>query len=191
MVNVFSSSGLAGLTALMMLGLSGCGAVESMTRSSSAEPSAQSSSSTTTSLAPPPRRCPAVVINEEDAIKRVYARGEDGNPKAIIYQAVIFETGRECASFDRNFEFRTGVRGRVTAGAMAQPGQSITLNIVLTFGDSETTLWQTVRQVPVTLDPTQGSVEFSFIEENGSVLLPEGADEFDYQIKVGFAPERR
>ena len=170
--------------------LAGCSAVENFASQQATPPASAQASSPAASVLPA-RQCPGVIIREGEAVRTVYARGQENNPRAVIYQAVISETARECASFGSTFEFRLGVKGKVTAGAAAQPGQGITLNVLMTYQDGENVLWRSVRQIPVTLDPSQGSVEFSFIEENGSALLPDGTDEFAFDITVGFAPEGR
>jgi hypothetical protein len=173
-----------GVVALLALGISGCSGIGSDLVVGGAD--LESAASKVRAETAPVRDCPEVVISDENSVRTHYAKGEEGNAKAIIYQAVITDTARECASFGATFEFRTGVRGRITPGAMAQAGQTINLNLHLTFMNNEETLWESSRPISVTVSNDLGPQEFSIIEENGTALIPEGKSEFDYKIYVSF-----
>lgn len=177
-------------SAVALLALGGCSAVDNViTAGSGVDP--QEATQRAMAHVAPTRSCPRAVIVEEGSVRQIFARGQEGNPRGVVYQAVLTEAARECAMFNNTLEFRVGVRGRFTPGAAAQAGQTVNLNVVLTYQDDTTVLWRSVRQVPVTLDPSQGTQEFSFIEENGSALIPEGRTEFNYRIRVSFEEERR
>ena len=189
MIN-FSTQLKYGFCVAALLALSACGTVEQAVVGGA--DLQQEAAKTQASIAPV-RPCPDVELVEGETVRTVYGKGEENNPKAVVYQAIIFDTARECASFGPTFEFRLGVRGRLTPGALAQPGQTINLNVHMQFGKGEEKLWEATRQVSVTIGSDLAPVDFSFVEENGAAILPEGKDEFDYDYQVKFLekPGRR
>lgn len=87
-----------------------------------------------------PRTCPELRVRNGTELLRRYARGMDGDPDEIVYQASFAESVREClARPDGRLTVRVGVSIRLIAGPRGK-AQNVALPLRLAVVRDETTL---------------------------------------------------
>ena len=135
-----------------------------------------------------PDYCPNLEVREGTEVLRHYERGKEGDAAAIIWQASIGDTARECLyDLAGNLTLRIGVSGRVLAGPKGGPG---TINVPLRIAVvkyQEAVLYSEVKPLAITI-PQQNSTVFRNVYE---VTVPSPGKKRDYLIYVGFDAEEK
>lgn len=115
--------------------------------------------------------CPRVTVKEEMGVLNRYAKGGDGDPAKLMFQASIAELTRSCNRQTGMLAMQVAVAGRVVPGPAGAPG-AITLPIRVSVlrGDGEVLYSQTFSQ-QVTLTGNQAQ-QFVFNDRNVVVPIP-------------------
>ncbi len=130
-----------------------------------------------------PDYCPEIRVREGTEAMRLYERGKEGEPGAIVWQATIGDTARECL-YDQqnNLILRIGVSGRVLAGPKGGPGTvNLPLRIAVVKHQKEV-LYSDLKKLAITI-PAENSTVFRNVYE---VTVPSPGRDRDYLIYVGF-----
>ena len=172
------------LAALLLCGCTGFGG-SAPQRPAAAQPvaAAQTAAATQTPTAASPSvYCPRLRLREGTETLRRQAGGEADDASAVVWQASITDTARECRYADGRLTIRVGVAGRVIAGPRGGPGAvTVPLRIVV-VKDPEEVLASELRQVSVTI-PASLSVGFSHVAD---VTVPSPGEDRDYIVYAGF-----
>ncbi|MFN7027447.1 MAG: PilZ domain-containing protein [Pseudorhizobium sp.] len=127
--------------------------------------------------------CPPVVMREETAVQRSYARGGQDNPERLAYQASLADATRQCTANESTITINVVAQGRVVAGPAVTPGQ-ITLPVLVEVVDGDSVIYSQKVSFPVEL-PAAGT---QFIFSKADVQIPNaqgGASRFT-RVRVGF-----
>ena len=127
--------------------------------------------------------CPPIVMREDTAVHRAYARGGQDNPEKLIYQASLVDTTRQCTANETTITINVMAQGRVVAGPAASGGQ-VNLPILVEVLDGEDVVSSQKVGYPVEL-PATGT---QFIFSKADVQIPNapgGASRFT-RIRLGF-----
>ena len=177
---LFPAGGLApALAALVLCGCTGLGgsapqraqAVQPVAAAQTAAPAAAAS-----------LYCPSLRLREGAETLRRHAGGGADDASAIVWQASITDTARECRYGGGRLTIRVGVAGRVIAGPRGGPGAvTVPLRIVV-LKFPEEVLASERRQVSVTI-PASLSAGFSHVAE---ITVPSPGEDRDYLVYAGF-----
>jgi hypothetical protein len=140
-------------------------------------------------LAPPvdaalKRECPPIDILDGTAAYRVPQGAE---PFSVRYQASLADTARECSSLGVEAGIRVGVVGRVILGPKGAPGVVRVPLRIAVVDESNRPLYSQVRSVEVTIPAGRSQAEFSHLEDNIIVPIPENRFR-GWRILVGYDP---
>jgi len=127
--------------------------------------------------------CPPVVMREETAIHRAYARGGQDNPEKLIYQASLADATRACTANETTLTINVVAQGRVVAGPAVTAGQ-INLPVLVEVLDGDNVIYSQTVSFPVEL-PTTGT---QFVFSKPDVQIPNaqgGASRFT-RVRLGF-----
>lgn len=115
--------------------------------------------------------CPRIIVKEETGSINHYARGGEGDPAKLAYQASIAESTRSCDRSTGMLVMNVAVAGRVVPGPAGAPG-SVTLPIKISVvrADGEV-LYSQVHQRQVALSGNQAQ-QFLFNDSNVVVPIP-------------------
>jgi hypothetical protein len=134
--------------------------------------------------------CPPVDIRQGASTFSVNAPGPDTSALSLRYQGVFGQTARECAALGATMTIKLGVQGRVILGPAGGPGQiEVPMRFALVReGPEPKTIWTKFYKIPVTLEPGQNNVPFTYVEEDMTFPTPKPDDLDAYVIYVGFDP---
>ena len=130
-----------------------------------------------------PDYCPDLRVREGTEMLRRFERGQEAEAGAIVWQASIGDTARECLyDLEGNLTLRIGVSGRVLAGPKAGPGAvNIPLRVAV-IKYQEAVLYSELKQLAITIPATKSTVFRNVYE----VTVPSPGRDRDYLIYVGF-----
>jgi hypothetical protein len=119
--------------------------------------------------------CPKVTLREGTAIINSYAKGGDGDPAKLIYQASMSDATRSCTRSGGTLTMNVAVAGKVVPGPAAPPGEvTLPIRIVATQGDN--VLYTKLTQHTVALGDASAAVQFVFNDPQVAIPEPTEAD---------------
>lgn len=127
--------------------------------------------------------CPKVVLLEEDATHRAYARGGNDDPQKLLYQASLADVTRQCTANETTITINVVAQGRLVRGAAGTPGR-VTLPILVEVFDGDDVIYS--QKVAYPVDLTEGGTQFIFAKPD--VQIPNaigGASRFT-RVRLGF-----
>lgn len=127
--------------------------------------------------------CPPVVMREETAIHRAYARGGQDNPEKLMYQASLADATRACTANETTITINVVAQGRIVAGPAVSVGQ-VNLPVLVEVVDGDNVIYSQTVSFPVEL-PTTGT---QFVFSKPDVQIPNaqgGASRFT-RVRLGF-----
>ncbi|MBX3583811.1 MAG: hypothetical protein KF810_18135 [Rhizobiaceae bacterium] len=126
--------------------------------------------------------CPRVIVKEAESTINRYAKGGEGDPAKLSWQASISESTRSCSRQTGMLQMNVAVAGRVVPGPAGASG-TVTLPVKVTVmqGDGTALYTQTFNQ-QVTLAGTQAQ---QFLLSDQNVVVPIPADN-TLQVFAGF-----
>ncbi|MGO4440233.1 hypothetical protein AB4048_21225 [Rhizobium sp. RAF56] len=127
-------------------------------------------------------KCPQVVIRDDGAVLRTYAKGAKDDPQKLVYQASLAQGTRQCRSDGTNLGITVVAQGRLVAGPMGGPGK-LTLPIRVTVMDGNNTLYSDVTNFVAEIPPGETTTQFLFT--NDKVSVPGGSGGYT-SVYVGF-----
>jgi len=137
--------------------------------------------------------CPLIDIREGAATLTIPPPPPDGSNEAMSlqYQGIFVRAARDCKAVAGQLVMRVGVEGRVIVGPAGGPGQvDVPLRVAVVdspAGNPKTILTKLIH-IPVTLGPTDGSVNFTHVEEGLAFPMPSPAEIDNYIVYIGFDP---
>ncbi len=127
--------------------------------------------------------CPQVVMRDQDAVYRSYARGGQDNQDKLLFQASFNESTRQCTANETTMTINLIAQGRVVQGPAGTPG-SVTLPVVVEVVDGDNVLYS--QKVAFPVDMPAGGTQFIF--SKADIQIPNaagGASRFT-RVRLGF-----
>ncbi|WP_245480313.1 PilZ domain-containing protein [Neorhizobium sp. NCHU2750] len=127
--------------------------------------------------------CPQVVMLEQDAVYRVYAKGGQDDPTKLLYQASFGDMTRQCTANETTMTINVVAQGRIVQGPAGTPGP-VTLPVTVDVVDGDNVITSRKVAFPVTMEA--GGSQFMF--SNADVQIPNaagGASRFT-RVRLGF-----
>jgi hypothetical protein len=114
--------------------------------------------------------CPKVELRDGTNFYRTFEGGASEDPNAIIYQASLGETSRDCRYQDGTLSMTVAVAGRIVPGPKGRDGQiNMPIRVAVTQGD--TVLYSQLHQHPVQI-AASGATQFVFTDRSVSFPTP-------------------
>jgi len=133
--------------------------------------------------------CPNIEIRQGASTLTVAAKDSEANAADLRYQGSIVRTARECPLRDGIVNLRVGVEGRIVLGPLGGPGEiTVPLRMAVVHeGPEPKTILTKLYQIPVTIPPNEGRVNFTKIADDMGFPMPKPPGLIDeYVIYVGF-----
>ena len=113
--------------------------------------------------------CPQVIVKEEEGFINRYARGGEGDPAKLSFQASVTESTRSCSRQTGMLAMQVAIAGRVVPGPAGAPGAvTLPIKISVVRGDGEV-LYSKRFEHQVALG---GNQTHQFIFKDASVVVP-------------------
>lgn len=129
-------------------------------------------------------KCPKIEIRSGTESFTSYARGGEGDPTQLLYQAQISRTARECNKLAGQLLLKVGVAGRVILGPAGRNANVVVpLRIVVLEGHTDVRESK-FYEIPVRIEAPETSALFAKVEEK--ILLDTMVGPGGYKIIVGF-----
>lgn len=112
--------------------------------------------------------CPKVTLRDGTSFFRTYEGKDTEDPQAVIYQAALGETSRDCSYANGMLTMVVAVAGRVVPGPKGRDG-NITMPIRVAVTRGEEVLYSQLHQQPVQV-ASAGATQFVF--KDSAVTFP-------------------
>jgi hypothetical protein len=136
--------------------------------------------------------CPFLDIRQGASTLTIPPPPLDGANEAMSlkYQGIFVRAARDCSVVNGQMVMRVGVQGRVIVGPAGGPGQlDVPLRIAVVNSPltaPKTVVTKLIR-IPVSIGASDGTVDFTHIEEGLSFPMPSSAVD-PYIVYIGFDP---
>ncbi len=128
--------------------------------------------------------CPQIELRGDSHVLPVYARGQEGDPGGMRYQATIREWARECIHSGDTMTIKVGVIGRVVTGPAGVEGAvELPLRIAVT-GDEDAVLASELVPVTVAMSSASGTQGWNIVVDTITVPAADAT-----RIYIGFDEE--
>ncbi|MGK9050387.1 PilZ domain-containing protein [Neorhizobium sp. CSC1952] len=127
--------------------------------------------------------CPQVVMLEQDAIHRAYARGGQDNPEKLLYQASFGDVTRQCTANETTLTINVVAQGRIVQGPAGTPGQ-VTLPILVEVIDGDKVIYSQKVAFPVEIPA--GGTQFIFNKPDVQIPNAQGGASRFTRVRLGF-----
>jgi len=137
--------------------------------------------------------CPLIDIRQGAATLTIPPPPPDGSNEAMSlkYEGIFVRAARDCKVAANQLVMRVGVEGRVIVGPAGGPGVvDVPVRIAIVdapAGNPKTVLTKLIR-IPVTLGPSDGSMNFTHVEEGLAFPMPPPSEIDNYIVYIGFDP---
>ena len=126
--------------------------------------------------------CPQITLRDGTANYRTYTKGgAKDDPNAVVYQASIADTTRQCIQSETELKVTVVAQGRVVSGPAGGAG-TITMPIRVAATDGDKVLFSELTQFPAEVQAGAGATQFLFSKV---IVLPAGAGSYA-KIYLGF-----
>ncbi len=125
--------------------LAGCNSsapTEGLTPTANAAPAGQAATPVVQAF------CPPVVMLEQTAIHRAYARGGENKPEKLLYQASLADATRQCSANETTMTINVVAQGRIVQGPVGVPGK-VTLPVLVEVVDGDNVIYSQKVAFPV------------------------------------------
>jgi hypothetical protein len=135
--------------------------------------------------------CPLIDIREGASTLTIPPPPPDGSNEAMSlkYQGIFVRAARDCKAAGNQLVMRVGVEGRIIVGPAGGPGEvDVPLRIAIVdspAGNPQTVLTKLIR-IPVMLGPSDGSMNFTHVEDGLAFPMPTSAEIDNYIVYIGF-----
>lgn len=126
--------------------------------------------------------CPPVNIRQGTASYNAYARGGQGDPAKITYQASISNATRACTRADGMITITVAIAGRIVPGPAGAPA-SVTMPIRIAVTRGDEVLYSQMIKDAVTLGSSNAATQFLVKDPNAVIPIPERRN---VRVQVGF-----
>ena len=135
--------------------------------------------------------CPKVVLRDGTAFFNTYAKGGDGDPAKLLYQASIADVSRSCTHAGGTLTMNVAVAGKIVPGPADSLG-TITMPIRIAAMRGEEVLYSQLHQYKVSVGDASAATQFVFSDPNVNMPNPEQADITVYAgFDEGFAKPKK
>lgn len=125
--------------------------------------------------------CPPVRVRQGTASLSRYARGAEGDPSKLSFQASLGETSRACTRANGNLTINVAAAGRVIPGPAGAPASAVLpIRIAVTRGDE--VLYSQLQRLEVAINAQQAA-QFVFKDPNVVIPIP---SERNVLVQLGF-----
>lgn len=113
-------------------------------------------------------KCPQIVIRDEGAVYRTYAKGAKDDPSQLTYQASLVDGTRQCTTDGANLGVTVVVQGRLVAGPAGGSGK-VTLPIRVSVQDGDKVLYSDLTNFEAEIPAGSSTTQFLFTDNKVSV----------------------
>jgi len=131
--------------------------------------------------------CPVVVFDESATFYNVYARGGEGKPEKVVYQAVLDDLTRTCRYSEGRLDMQVSAAGRVVPGPEFR-SVPITLPVQVRVIQSGNVIYSKVYKY--TASGGDGHAAAQFIFSDDKISIPE-FDGRNMKVYIGFTVKDR
>lgn len=125
--------------------------------------------------------CPQVTLREGTAFFSTYAKGGDGDPAKLAYQASIADVTRSCTAADGTTTINVAIAGKVIPGPAGGPGTiTMPIRVAVVYGGEVLYSQLHKYQVAVGAEATQ------FLFSDPNVVIPTPAQGGTVQVFAGY-----
>ena len=111
-----------------------------------------------------------MTLREGTASFTNYAKGGDGDPTKLVYQASISDVTRSCTRANGTMTIKVAVAGRVVPGPLATAGPvTMPIRVAVTQGDE--VLYSQLHKYQVNVD-ANSATQFVFTDPNVNIPIP-------------------
>jgi hypothetical protein len=125
--------------------------------------------------------CPTISVRGDGHVISAYARGQEGDPSGLRYQATIRKWARECIHSGDNVTIKVGIVGRVVGGPAGVDGPIKLPVRIAVMGKDDVVLASELAPVEVNLSEADRTEPWSTV--NDTITVP-AADAT--KIYIGF-----
>lgn len=126
--------------------------------------------------------CPPVAVRQGTASYNSYARGGQGDPAKISYQASISAASRACSRADGMLTITVAVAGRVVPGPAGAPSAvTLPIRVAVTRGDE--VLYSQMIKDQVNVTSANAATQYMVRDSNVVIPVP---DRRNVRVQVGF-----
>ncbi|WFS01506.1 hypothetical protein [Rhizobium tumorigenes] len=108
-------------------------------------------------------KCPQIVIRDEGAIYKTYAKGAKDDASQLAYQASLVQGTRQCTTDGTALNMTIVVQGRIVAGPMGGSG-SVNLPIKVSVMDGQTVLYSDTTNYQASIPAGEGAAQFLYTD---------------------------
>jgi hypothetical protein len=112
--------------------------------------------------------CPRVTLQEGTAYFSVYAKGGEGDPSKLSYQASIVNVTRSCKRENGMLNITVAIAGRIVPGPGGSPG-TVTLPIRIAMLDGDKVVYSQLHKHQVAV----GAVATQYIFSDPALSIPD------------------
>jgi hypothetical protein len=127
--------------------------------------------------------CPPIVMLEQNAFYRTYARGGQDDPQKLVYQASLADATRQCTANETTMTINVVAQGRIVQGPAGTPG-SVTLPILVEVVDGDNVLYS--QKVAFPVDTPAGGTQFIFNKADVQIPNGQGGASRFTRVRLGF-----
>lgn len=128
--------------------------------------------------------CPNVELREGTAYFRKYAKGGDGDPEKIVFQAAITDATRQCSITGTEMNIKVVAAGRAAAGPAGGSGAvKMPVRVAVVEKGSNKVLYSELTQFETNLPGGDPTAQFLFSDPNVNIPIEQSRA---VRIFVGF-----
>jgi hypothetical protein len=127
--------------------------------------------------------CPQVVMLEQNAIYRAYAKGGQDNPDKLLFQASLADATRQCTANETTLTINVMAQGRIVEGPAGAPGKT-TLPILVEVLDGDNVV--SSQKVAMPVDIPSGGTQFVFNKPDVQIANAVGGASRFTRVRLGF-----
>ena len=131
-----------------------------------------------------PRDCPRVEIRDGTQTLAIFKRGQEDDPKGLVYQATINRTARECRVTGGVLTMKVGVAGRALIGPQGG-GSAVTLPVrIAVVRNNGEAPYSKLHGVATSISAANPTADFAIVDDQITLGSPDTLGQ--YTVYVGF-----
>ncbi|WP_245582444.1 PilZ domain-containing protein [Neorhizobium lilium] len=127
--------------------------------------------------------CPQVVMRDQDAIYRSYAKGGQDNADKLLFQASLADATRQCTANETTMTINVVAQGRIVEGPAGAPGKA-TLPVLVEVLDGDKVIYSQKVAFPVEIP--SGGTQFIFNKQDVQIPNAQGGASRFTRVRLGF-----
>jgi hypothetical protein len=126
--------------------------------------------------------CPQVVMRDQDAIYRSYAKGGQDNADKLLFQASLADATRQCTANETTLTINVVAQGRIVEGPAGAPGKT-NLPVLVEVLDGDKVLYSQKVSFPVEIP---SGAQFIFNKPDVQIPNAQGGASRFTRVRIGF-----